>query len=177
MTLFQICYLIVTNVSAGARWWPSESWASCSCSWGGSDGHLPAAPALPRLQVPVLTCWLWKHRPKELGLPWRVLSWTRLLLQLPPIPSAGATLPLGPWGGWLPQPSCCHRQLKPLNMTAGFQSEIPASNQVNNCTCHIYLLPPIILCCPFWFGHEWLFNIYFLTLVAHNKVIVQLLQP
>lgn len=56
MTLFQICYLIVTNVSAGARWWPSESWASCSCSWGGSDGHLPAAPALPRVQVPVLTC-------------------------------------------------------------------------------------------------------------------------
>lgn len=139
--------------------------------------QLLLSPEFRCLCSPAPGPWLWKHWPKGLDLPWRVLSWTRLPLQLPPIPSAGATLPLGPWGGWLPQPSCCHRQLKPLNMTAGFQSEIPASNQVNNCTCHIYLLPPIILCCPFWFGHEWLFNIYFLTLVAHNKVIVQLLQP
>lgn len=129
-----------------------QSWASSSCScWEkGKAGRtvtstklqlLPlqrGEPPCSHLERGVLT--LLEHRPQGLDLPQRVQSPTRLMLSGPTthLPRS-CILPPGLQRGQTgPSPTCCHHHLKPLNVTAGFQSEILASNQVNNCTSHLF---------------------------------------
>lgn len=143
-----------------------QSWASSSCScW--EKGKVGGTVTSTKLQLPPLQCGeppcshlepgpltLLERRPLRTGFsPERSQSnQADTVRSHHPLAQKLHSTPRLQRGQAGPSPTCCHHHLKPLNTTAGFQSEILASDQVNNCTCHIYLLPPIILCWPFWLG-------------------------